>query len=189
MPVYTSEILSGTAIYKKNFFPSSAGSTPLTGIWTFGRAIIGSVTTGSAGYVARYSLKKRGKELCYSKDSDRPAGSTSLVKSEFIRMSRSPGLGYQWFQRYKDDCYPHSYVVMPTYDNRNIKVPVPRYFDKLYEQSDPIPYSIMKLERMAASLEAHKSFTLRNLLDFCENYGSRVIRLVRPFETSLDNVN
>lgn len=40
-----------------------------------------------------------------------------------------PGIGYEWFQKYYSDVYPHDYVV---FNGRKYRPP--RYYDKLYER-------------------------------------------------------
>lgn len=94
-------------------------SALLESLWTFGNSLVGSVNKQSAGYVARYCMKKitgQAAETHYG-------GRTP----EFARMSLKPGIGAEYFRRYQSDILPNDYVV---YDG--IKCPVPKYYDKLY---------------------------------------------------------
>lgn len=117
-PVYTSEALSE--------------------LWTFGSHEIGSVTPASAGYVARYCLKKMtGKRADDHYRRVSPVnGETYMVEPEFATMSRGGrsgqgGLGEGWFNRYKGDFFPCDFAVV---DGR--KVPVPSHYLKLLEAGE-----------------------------------------------------
>ena len=59
-------------------------------IWSNGHVTIGSVTSKSAAYVARYCLKKLKQEVTYD-------------VAEFTTMSLKPGIGTDWLKRYKSD--------------------------------------------------------------------------------------
>ena len=106
-------------------------SAMLDSLWKFGIANIGAVTMQSAGYVARYCLKKVNGDAAESHYSFVDAdGVITRRQPEFARMSLKPGIGARWFERFGDDCLPRDYVV---HDGR--KFPVPRYYDKLHERA------------------------------------------------------
>lgn len=88
--------------------------------WKLGNVYIGEVSRQSAGYVARYCMKKVNGDLAAEHYGDR--------QPEFARMSLKPGIGSTWFARYGADVLPCDYVVAD-----GIKVPVPRYYDKLFK--------------------------------------------------------
>jgi hypothetical protein len=46
-------------------------------------------------------------------------------------MSRKPGIGKEWFDKYKSDVYPHDYVVVKKH-----KIRPPRYYDKLLPEEE-----------------------------------------------------
>ncbi|WNK13548.1 MAG: replication initiator protein [Microvirus sp.] len=84
--------------------------------WPFGHALIGSVTTESAQYVAKYSVKQvRGKRAKEHYGSKAP---------EFAVMSRRPGIGAGWIDQYESSVFPRDFVVVPG----GRKVAVPRYY-------------------------------------------------------------
>ena len=95
-------------------------SAELERLWPHGFSSIGPVTSETAGYVARYTLKK----MTGTASEDHYKGKTP----EFAQMSRRPGIGHSWFLKYWQDCYPKDFV---TIDGK--KFPVPRYYDKLLE--------------------------------------------------------
>lgn len=103
-------------------------------IWTYGHSEIGSVTPASAGYVARYQLKKvSGKQADAHYTRLHPlTGEICRVRPEFITMSTKPGLGRRWIDQYKGDAFPSDFVVI---DGK--KRPVPRYYTKQLSEESP----------------------------------------------------
>lgn len=63
-------------------------------------------------------------------------------------MSRRPGIGLTWFEKYKSDVYPHDYVVV-----NGSKVRPPRYYDKKFELLYPLEMDAIKYERHLNSLK------------------------------------
>lgn len=113
-------------------------SETLERIWGHGWAPFGSVTLNSAGYVARYCVKKVGGDMA----ADHYQGRIP----EFSLMSLKPGIGQGWYDRWKIDLYPSDYCV---YDGRRYKIP--RYYDTLLEREDPVAMRRLKEERVAAA--------------------------------------
>jgi hypothetical protein len=108
-------------------------SKTLQELWPYGFSTIGAVTFQSAAYVARYIMKKHkgeGMEDHYTRWCP-DTGEGTLVEPEYCTMSRKPGIGYNWLQKYKADVYPHDYVVI-----NNHKVKPPRYYDSLLEEDE-----------------------------------------------------
>lgn len=91
--------------------------------WPHGHSEIGNLTIESAAYIARYIFKK----LTGPPAADHYQGRTP----EFIVMSRRPGIGKTWFEKYIKDVYPHDGVYI-----NNHKCKPPRYYDKLLELVD-----------------------------------------------------
>lgn len=89
-------------------------SETLRELWPAGDHELGSVTFKSAGYVARYCLKKMTGELAddhYSRVSP-VDGQTYNVSPEFCTMSLKPGLGAAWFTKFKTDAFPSDFLVV-----------------------------------------------------------------------------
>lgn len=108
-------------------------SQHLQELWGHGFTSVGSVSFQSAAYVARYVIKKlTGKRSDYL-DRERP----------FVLMSRRPGIGSAWFEKYKDEIYPKGELVVGEGKLRR----TPRYFDNKYREWDPDGYFKLKLER------------------------------------------
>lgn len=120
--VYTSEILKKT--------------------WGLGDTEIGSVTFKSAGYVARYILKKQ-KEL------DKESGELPYHgrKPPYTAMSLKPAIGKSYYEQFQSDFFPHDFAVMP--DGR--QTAVPRYYRKLLRDSDPDLFEELRKIRVEKS--------------------------------------
>jgi hypothetical protein len=119
-------------------------SETLAKLWPFGFSTIGEVTFQSCAYVARYVTKKITGEK--AKDHymrwDPSTGEGTPIEPEYATMSRgnnypvddprhTRGIGYDWFQKYKSDVYPHDYVVLHKH-----KIRPPRYYDKLLPEHE-----------------------------------------------------
>jgi len=107
--------------------------------WGLGACEIGSVTFKSAGYVARYILKKQ-KEL----DQDTGELPYHNRKPPYTNMSLKPAIGKTYYETYKSDFFPHDYAVMP--DGR--ECPVPNYYRRLLQDDDPDLYEQLKAIRV-----------------------------------------
>lgn len=108
-------------------------SATLEELWPYGFSTIGDVTFQSAAYVARYIMKKHkgeGAEDHYTRWCPE-TGEGTVVAPEYCTMSRKPGIGYEWLQKYKADVYPHDYVVINQH-----KVKPPRYYDSLLSEEE-----------------------------------------------------
>ena len=57
-------------------------------------------------------------------------------------MSKRPAIGKEWYDKFKQDCYPSDYLIQ---DGR--KVPVPKYYDKLFEAENEEEFRVQKIRR------------------------------------------
>ena len=139
-------------------------------LWKFGNHMIANATFETAAYCARYCTKKITGDLAeehYNRtilkfDEDTGEIETYLetvLEPEYATMSRRPGIGKGWFEKYKSDCYPTDFLI-----RKGNKLPVPRYYDKLIEREDEVMLAQIKVAR---ELHAKK--------DFIENTGARLI--------------
>lgn len=113
-------------------------------VWGFGYASVGNLTFGSAAYVARYHLKKVGSIVSSNHYVNPSTG--ECLSPEYVTMSRRPGIGRGWFDKFKSDVYPRDSRVIKGVDTKPCK-----FYDSLYELSDPVGFSSMKLDRMVAA--------------------------------------
>lgn len=115
-------------------------SAELDGLWTNGCSLIGEVTFDSCAYVARYCLKKvTGKGAA-----DHYMGR----EPEFTVMSRRPGIGYSYYEKYRDEAYKHDSVIV-----NGFEVGLPRYYDTKYEITNAEHLEKLKVLRRRRALD------------------------------------
>lgn len=101
-------------------------------LWPFGFSSVGLVEPGSAAYVAQYCLKKAvGVASTGSRSSN--LGQPGGPIAEYQTMSRRPGLGRLWLDRFAGDVYPSDEVI----NREGKRMRVPRYYDELLKKANP----------------------------------------------------
>lgn len=108
-------------------------SPTLEKLWPFGYSEIGTVTASSASYCARYIFKKVTGEMAEShyKFIHPLHGHEVVQNPEFVTMSRRPGLGSEWFDRFRCDVYPSGFVTV-----EGKKRPVPRFYRNKLDETE-----------------------------------------------------
>lgn len=109
----------------------------LAGIWGFGYVSVGKVTAQSAGYVARYAVSKALKTDGWYQGREK----------EFLRMSRRPGLGRAWADKFLTEWFLSDSVVVDGSERKP-----PRYYDDLCRKLYPDVYAEVKRKRLAAAV-------------------------------------
>lgn len=143
-------------------------SPMLEKVWDKGFVTVGNVTFASAGYVARYCLKKVNGQLAdvidertglkkYERINDF-TGEISTVLPEYATMSRRPGIGYNWIDTYTSDVYPKDYTTI-----NGIKMRPPRYYDKYIENIDIDMYDDIKAGRELTAFNNMEDNTVNRL--------------------------
>lgn len=144
------ELPNGSRLYR---------SPTLEALWPYGYSTIGEVTFDSAAYVARYVTKKiTGGEadLHYRRVLD--DGTVYWLTPEFCQMSRKPGIGAEWFNRYSAEVLRAGTVVM-----NGMEVSMPRYYDKLTKARDGLLPDNISLGRLEKSLSSQSENTPERL--------------------------
>lgn len=122
-------------------------SPELDELWPFGFSTIGELNFQSAAYTARYIMKKQtgdgAAEHYFTPDPD--TGEYSKKTPEYCTMSRMPGIGHDWFQKFKTDVYPNDYVICNGHE-----IKPPRFYDYLLEKKYPKELAVIKEKRQAA---------------------------------------
>lgn len=133
----------------KVFYRRSSGhpqyiSPKLCEIWQKGLVFIGNVCMQTAAYVAGYIQKKvtGEKANAHYKRVD-STGRTVRIIPEYVTMSRRPGIGKKFFDKFKTDLYPKDYFTLG--DGK--KLSPPKYFDRNLERINPILLEILKEQR------------------------------------------
>ena len=115
-------------------------SERLDSLWGYGHCTIGEANFESAGYIARYTLKKvvgSGADLYYN----------GRVP-EYLTMSRRPGIGSAWAKLHRSDWYPSDSVVV-----NGVKTRPPRYYDGICEKLSPSVLRRVKARRRIEAAE------------------------------------
>lgn len=110
--------------------------------WRYGFVHVGDVSYDSAAYVARYCTKllTGPKKEWYTERNILP---------EFSLMSRRPGIGASWLEKYGNEVKTHHNVVV----KGRLTTP-PRYYrDKVYEESDRCIVRDSVIDRVVAKIK------------------------------------
>lgn len=145
-------------------------SSFLERLWPFGFSTIGDVSFESAAYVARYCLKKVTGSVAESHYQGR--------KPEYTTMSRRPGIGREWFLKYKNDIFPNDKCVI----RGNLVCRPPRYYDKIYDSIDPVSFEKIRSKRKIEALKQSQilDYTRLNLKEKVKKL--KLKQLPRPIE-------
>lgn len=112
--------------------------------WPHGFASVGTLNFRSAGYVARYVMKKvlgDGASSHYKRVFLETGEIVDCVP-EFNHMSLKPGIGAGWLSRFRRDVYPDGMVVV-----NGKKVRPPKYYDRCFAKTDPDGFAVVAFER------------------------------------------
>jgi hypothetical protein len=136
-------------------------SKKLESLWEFGYSSIGDVTFKSAAYVARYINKKITGKMAdtHYETIDPETGEIIWRTPEFNKMSLKPGIGADWLKKYQSDVFPHDYVI-----SKGNKLPVPRYYNKIFKCSNPFEWDEVSHERYVNSRKNLDDNTKERLL-------------------------
>lgn len=135
-------------------------SPTLEKAWTAGHSEIGDISFESAAYVAGYVQKKlHGDEAVdhYGR-CDPHTGEWHPVIPEFAVMSRRPGIGQLWLDRFGHEVAKHDSLIS---GGREMKPP--RFYDKFLERRDPDLYQEIKRRRREAAAERSEDSTPERL--------------------------
>ena len=154
-------------------------SETLEKLWPFGYSTVGSVTYESAAYVARYIFKKVNgdrKEEHYTRININ-TGELVQLEPEYITMSRRPGIGKGWFDKYSSDVYPKDFL---TINGRKFKPP--KYYDKIYDEINPEDFNEIKKHRRKLAMLKPEEKTADRLRCKEKVLKAKTSRLIRSLE-------
>ena len=137
-------------------------SRELQRFWPYGFVQVGDVTFESAAYVARYCLKKvTGPQADNWYQVTDDEGEVKYVLPEYTTMSLKPGIGAEWYEKYKTDIFPSDEVPVP---GSGVFKKVPRYYESLLEREDPGLLEEVKLLREAFKKAHGDEYTPERLM-------------------------
>ena len=134
----------------------------LDSLWSKGFNTLGDVCMESAGYVARYVVKKIGGEMA--------KGHYNGKMSEFALMSRRPGIGARWFDKYTFDVYPKDFTTV-----KGRKFRPSRFYDKMLCRKHFDMYESVK-EARKDRVEDPDCVRRRALDKYCEDITQTLTR-------------
>lgn len=131
----------------------------LNRLWGLGLCWIGQVTNESAGYVARYCLKKVTGQLAdeHYKRVNTETGEIYNLQPEYITCSN--GIGLKFYEMHKDQLYHRDSAIL-----RGKEVPLPKYYDRKLEAQNPLLLEQIKLKRKRRALKFKEHNTRERLL-------------------------
>ena len=89
---------------------------------------------------------------------------SQAITPEFVRMSRRPGIGFDWYVVHKDSLYPDDSLIVPTLKGA-MQVKPPAYYDRLFDLDHPEVIEAVKAARLQSlqrSLDTEKTLTSLN---------------------------
>lgn len=158
---------SGELLYRSKILES---------LWEFGYSSVGAVTFQSAAYVARYINKKITGKLAddHYQWVDPKTGEIFFRTPEFNKMSLKPGIGADWLSKYQTDVFPHDHII-----SKGAKLPVPRYYNKIFKCSNPFEWDEVSHERYVKSRNNLDDNTKERLLVKKQVHLAKLSRLKR----------
>lgn len=139
-PHYHAALLNFDFPDKKLYFSSNGFnyylSESLSNLWPFGIHLISDLTYDSAGYIARYVLKKITGDAAVDAYKDKVP--------PYVTMSRRPGIGSPWIEKYLENVYNHDRVVV-----KGHQCLPPRFYDEVLRANYPEWFDFIKEQRAA----------------------------------------
>ncbi|UPW41217.1 replication initiator protein [Sigmofec virus UA08Rod_4967] len=154
-------------------------------LWGKGFVTIGELTPQSAGYIARYMLKKQKgvkKEWYYESQGKIP---------ELTRVSNRPGIAREWFEQNIDELIQTDTIYISQRGKEPMKLHTPAYGMKIMEELRPEDYLRVKEARKKKAEMAKQLKLSRTTLDEWQQLKveeaqqqQRAKLLVRNYENS-----
>ncbi len=150
-------------VYQQEEGITTFESETLQNLWPYGFCTIGQLNFETASYTAGYCLKKitgnRANDAYLRNDE---YGVAFWVKPPYTTMSLKPGIGADFYEKYKTDFFPCDESPVP---GKGIIQKVPRYYQTILQQQDPTTHELVKKLR-AEWISAHRDdFTPSRLMD------------------------
>ena len=149
-------------VYQQRQGITTYESPTLAKLWPYGFCTIGELNFETASYTAGYVLKKitgpAADDSYLRNDSD---GVAIWVKPPYTTMSLKPGIGADFYEKFKHDFFNDETPV----PGKGIIQKIPRYYQNIMAENDPATLEQIKDARRAF-LHAHfEDFTPERLMD------------------------
>ena len=152
----------------KELFKESEGyalfiSKALEELWPYGFSTVCELTFQSAAYCARYVLKKvngnRRHEHYLRCDE---YGVAYWLEPEYATMSRRPGIGRGFYEKYESDFFPSDETPIP---GVGVVRKVPRYYQEIFADRSPVELEEIKRLRKAFRDAHAEEYSPQRLMD------------------------
>ncbi len=142
--IFGLDFFEGRKLYKETPQGPLFNNPLLDQIWGKGYAVFSELTFSTAAYVARYIMKKvTGDDAeWHYQQLDPITGETWMLKPEYCTMSRNPGLGAKWIEKYLDEVYPSDEVIINGKQCRP-----PKFYDTALEKTRPDIHATIRKAR------------------------------------------
>lgn len=142
-------------------------SDTLDKIWGKGITATGDVTLKSAGYCARYALKK----LQHGPDQNNRYAPIS-------RRSSKNAIGKKWIEKFWPDCFNKGYI---TYEGK--KFPIPRYYERWLQKHHPSAWrhyvTEVKPKIIKEAIQKEEKISLREKIINAKRSGLKGLQISR----------
>lgn len=166
--------LCGSSSSGHDYFESKI----LSKLWPLGRAVVQDLVPETAGYCARYIMKKTlGVDAEAAYELVTVDGEILRRPAEFARMSLRPGVGSGWFDRFGKQVHRHDYVVQ-----RGNKRNPPKYYDKLARRAGDERMDFVEYQRELSAKRHADNNTDERLRVREEVAKARIRTLSRSFK-------
>lgn len=117
-------------------------SPTLERLWCHGRVSVQDLTRETAGYCARYIMKKHLGPMTEAARAAYVTADGVIRRREYAAMSLKPGIGALWYEKYGSDVHRHDYAIAD-----GAKHSVPKYYDKLLKRKKAERLEELKFSR------------------------------------------
>lgn len=163
-PHYHAIIFGKDWMDKKPFSTTDTGDKTYTSerleqIWGMGQCLTAAVTFNSIAYVTRYCTQVRNgrqAEPHYRRYNE--WGKSYYLEPEFGNMSRKPGIGKEWLNKYHTDVYTTDEVIINGKKGRP-----PKFYDEQYKRMFPDNMEQIKERREIDAYERREDNTPERL--------------------------
>ncbi len=150
-------------IYRQEQGLTTYESPTLSNLWPYGFCTIGELNYETAAYTAGYILKKiNGAQAAETYLRNDEYGVAFWVKSPYITMSLKPGIGADFYEKYKNDFFPSDESPVP---GKGIIKKVPRYYETIFKEENPDEHELVKKLRQVYLAAHREDFTPERLHD------------------------
>lgn len=122
----------------------------LTKIWDKGFVGLAEVNWDTCAYTARYVMKK-----LKGKIEDEKYYENGMVP-EFVRMSRRPGIGIDYFKEHMQEMYKNDEIILAGHAEKIQPVKPPKYYDRMFKDLEPKKMDEIKAIRKRIAEESTK---------------------------------